>query len=90
VPVFHCLTRWVPWTLSGDLSQRREDAEVANLVAEVRRMTPEQRPGFMSVFALSWTFRPEMINQAAADLGDPYVFVTPSQLARLYGQLGPQ
>jgi hypothetical protein len=87
VPVFHCLTRCVPWTLSGDLTQRREDGEVANLVAEVRKMTPQTRPGFMSVFALSWTFKPEMINRAAVQLGDPYVFVTPSQLAQAYTEL---
>lgn len=86
VPVFHCLTRWIPWTLSGDLTMRREDTEVANLVGEIRRMTPTERPGFMNVFVLSWTFKPQMINRAAAELGEPYVFVSPSQMAELYLQ----
>ncbi|MDW8368424.1 MAG: hypothetical protein RMK49_21475, partial [Abditibacteriales bacterium] len=75
-----------PWTYSPDLGQRSEDAEVSHLVAEVRRMTPPTRPAFMSVFVLSWTFRPEMINRAAKELGDSYVCVTPSQLAGLLRQ----
>jgi len=86
VPVFHCLTRWIPWTLSSDLSDRPEDREIAGLVEEVRRMTPEERPAFMSAFALSWTFRPEMLNHAAQVLGEPYVFVTPSRLAAVAQQ----
>jgi len=86
VPVFHCLTRWIPWVFSPDVASRPEEAEIRGLIEEVRRMTPETRPAFMSAFVLSWTFRPEMINRAAETLGEPYVFVTPSQLAHLYSQ----
>jgi hypothetical protein len=84
VPVFHCLTRWIPWEYSQDVADRPEEPEIAGLVQEVRGHTPTQRPGFMSAFALSWTFRPEMVNEAAQRLGDDYRFVTPSQLAALY------
>jgi hypothetical protein len=84
VPVFHCLTRYIPWVYASDFAGRREDAEVAGLVAQVREQTPNERPAYMLAFALSWTFKPEMVNQAAAELGPEYVFVSPSELAGLY------
>lgn len=86
VPVFHCLTRWNPWHYSSDLAGRPEDAEIAGLVREVRSMTPPERPAFLLAFVLSWTFRPEMVNAAARQLGPEYVFVTPSELAALFRQ----
>lgn len=84
VPVFHCLTRWIPWYYSSDLVGRSEDAEIAGLVREVRSMTPQERPAFLLAFVLSWTFRPEMVNAVARELGPDYVFVTPSELAALF------
>ena len=84
VPVFHCLTRWIPWYYTTDLLDRPEDAEIAGLVREVQAMTPPHRPAFLLAFVLSWTFRPEMVNAAARQLGPEYVFVTPSELAALF------
>ncbi|MCX7598796.1 MAG: GxGYxYP family putative glycoside hydrolase, partial [Armatimonadetes bacterium] len=84
VPVFHCLTRWIPWYYSSDLVGRPEDAEIAGLVKEIRSVTPRERPAFILAFVLSWTFKPEMVNAAARELGPEYIFVTPSELAALF------
>lgn len=75
IPVIHTLNRWL---IEGD--------PAAYLAKQIRDATPEDRPGFMSVMALSWTYKPGVIRKAIDSVGPDYVFVTPTQLADLYRQ----
>ena len=51
---------------------------------QIRDVTPESRPAFLSIMALSWTYTPSIIKAAIDNLGDGYVFVTPEQVVELY------
>lgn len=75
VPVIHTLNRWL---VEGDPAEY--------LAKQIRESTPADRPGFMSIMALSWTYKPAIIKKAIDSVGGDYVFVTPSQLADLYKQ----
>lgn len=75
VPVIHTLNRWL---IEGDPTDY--------LAKQIRDATPADRPGFMSVMALSWTYKPTIIKKAIDSVGSDYVFVTPTQLADLYKQ----
>jgi len=73
VPTFHTLNRWL---IEGD--------PVDYLVKQIKDATPATRPTFMSIMALSWTYKPSMVKEAMDRLGDDYVFVTPEHLAQLF------
>lgn len=75
IPVFHTLNQW---NIDGDPSEA--------LARQIRDVTPVDKPGFVSVMALSWTYRPAMVKAAMEKLGDGYVFVTPEQMVDLYRQ----
>ncbi len=78
VPVFHAITGW------READSREE--RIARMVAEIRAMTPPQRPAFLHVFVWNWGFDLEMLAEVAQRLGDPYVPVRPDHLAQLYRQ----
>lgn len=71
VPVFHGATMW------GDDDEWFCD--------QIRKAT-DRRPAFFNVFLHNWTFPWERIRKIQDMLGPDYVWVTPSQLAALYGQ----
>ena len=54
------------------------------LAKQIRDATPSDRPAFLSIMALSWTYTPSIIKSAMDRLGPDYVFVTPEQMAELF------
>jgi hypothetical protein len=74
--VFHAVTGW------------REDAtreeRIASLVADVKRMTPRERPAFLHLFALNWFTDLPMLQEVLKQLGPEYVAVRPDHLAALW------
>lgn len=84
VPVFHCLTRWRPWSLSADVAGRAASPEVAGLLQELREQVPSERPCFVSAFPLSWTMVPSAIREVEQSLPEDHQAVLPSELARLF------
>lgn len=78
VPVFHALTGW-----------REEDTRegrVARMIAEVRSITPKERPAFLHLFVWNWGFDLPMLRDVLRGLDDEYVAVRPDHLAALYRQ----
>jgi hypothetical protein len=72
MPVFRAATTW------------RKD--VGGPMAEIREQVGEVRPAFVNGFLHCWTFGAADIAALVASAGGDVVFVTPSQLAELYGQ----
>jgi len=87
VMVCHILTRWLPeWTRFS----RQE--QIDWLVREIRCQTPEIRPAFMNVMALSWVYGPEEIQAVLRGLGDSYQAILLPEMKTLLleaRQLGP-
>lgn len=84
VPVMHTLTRWNTWTETTDIIDRTQEAERAFLKRDILAHVPSQRPAFMNVMALSWSYPPSSLKALVDELGPDFVAVTPSQLAELY------
>ena len=82
--VFHTLTRYLPWSTSTEVLKQGREPSIQHLLGEIQRHTPENRPGFMSVMVLSWTFTPSWIGELAERLPDDYEAVSPAQLAALF------
>ncbi|MGQ9737488.1 MAG: GxGYxYP domain-containing protein [Armatimonadota bacterium] len=78
VPVFHAVLAW-PEGLS------REE-RLANLVRQVKLMTPPQRPAFLHLFVLNWFADLPLLKELLQRLGEEYVAVRPEHLAQLYLQ----
>lgn len=78
VPVFRATGAW-------RMAASREE-RIAELAADVRRMSPPQRPGFMHVFVLNWFCDLPMLQEVLNRLGPDYVCVRPDHLAQLYAQ----
>ena len=78
VPVFHAITTW-------RMDATRED-RLAQMVADVRQMTPAQRPAFLHVFVLNWFTDLPLLQEALRQLGPDYVAVRPDHLAQLWRQ----
>ncbi len=78
VPVFHAALAW-PEGLS------REE-RLADLVRQVKLMTPAQRPAFLHLFVLNWFADLPLLKELLQRLGDEYVAVRPDHLAQLYLQ----
>lgn len=76
MPVFHAAG---VWRMEGTRDER-----VAELVADVRRMTPPYRPAFLHVFVLNWLADLPLLQQALTELGTEYVAVRPDHLAELW------
>lgn len=78
VPVFHAVLAW-PEGLS------REE-RLADLVRQVKLMTPLQRPAFLHLFVLNWFADLPLLKELLQRLGEEYVAVRPEHLAQLYLQ----
>ncbi|MBC7329343.1 hypothetical protein H5T88_03190 [bacterium] len=76
VPVFHAATNW-----KENLSREQQ---IANIVSQVRSITPSQRPAFLNVFICNWFFDISMLDEIVQLLGDDYVVVRPDHLGQLY------
>jgi hypothetical protein len=79
VLVSHVLTRW-----PKDYGSKTREENIAWLVEDIRKHTPESRPAFMQVMALSWAFGPSDIAEIHHKLGEDYVAVTLPEFTRLY------
>jgi len=84
--VFHTLSRYRPWASGAELSERDRNEEIQWLVDDITANSPADRPGFMSVMALSWTFFPSWISELCARLPGDYIVVLPEEMADLYRQ----
>ncbi|MBC7287397.1 MAG: hypothetical protein H5T86_04995, partial [Armatimonadetes bacterium] len=78
VPVFRATGVW-------RMTATREE-RIAEVVADVRRLSPPQRPGFMHLFVLNWFCDLPMLREILEQLGPDYVCVRPDHLAQLYLQ----
>ncbi|MCX7599189.1 MAG: GxGYxYP family putative glycoside hydrolase [Armatimonadetes bacterium] len=78
VPVFRATGVW-------RMAASREE-RIAEVAADVRRMSPSQRPGFMHIFVLNWFCDLPMLKEILDRLGPDYVCVRPDHLAQLYAE----
>lgn len=77
--VSHVLTRW-----PVDYAERDRESNIAWLVEDIQTHTPEPRPAFMHVMALSWVFGPSEIAEVLRRLGPEYTPVLLPEFSRLY------
>ncbi len=75
VPVFHAVTGWEP--------KGNREEQIANIVAQVKAITPATRPAFLHVFICNWFFDLPMLKEIQDRLGPDYVAVSPDNLAAL-------
>jgi hypothetical protein len=78
VPVFHALTNW------SDTMTR--DQQIESLTAQIRAVTPKERPAYMHLFVLNWFADLPMLDEITRRLGPEYRIVRPDHLAAYYGQ----
>lgn len=78
VPVFHAVMGWREGATS--------DEQIALWEAQVRAITPKQRPAFLHLFIWNWGATLPMLRDLLQRLGDDYVAVRPDHLASLYRQ----
>ena len=76
VPVFHAVTNW-----QENIPRERQ---IAELVSQIRNITPPTRPAFLHLFALNWFTDLPLLRQVLKELGPDYVCVRPDHLAILY------
>jgi len=77
--VSHIMTRWSP-----DYGKKSREENIAWLVADIRDHTPETRPAFIHVMALSWVFGPSELQVVLEQLGADYVPLTIPQFTGLF------
>ena len=82
--VSHIMTRW-----PTDYAAKTREENITWLVEDIRAHTPESRPGFMHVMALSWVFGPSEIEEVLRQLGEDYVPLTIPQFNALFRQCSP-
>ncbi|MBM3498263.1 MAG: hypothetical protein FJX74_06285, partial [Armatimonadetes bacterium] len=83
MPVFHAATGW-------KMDATREE-RVQDMVDDLRRMTPLQRPAFLHAFALNWFADLPLLQEVVERLGPEYVVVRPDHLSALWReQMGRQ
>jgi hypothetical protein len=83
VMVSHVVTRWN----SNNVS--RNDRNNEWLASEIRKNTPAQRPAFITVHPLSWSYWPSDLVNVMNRLGSDYVAVSPEALRKLYNSTNP-
>ena len=76
--VSHVITRWNAAGIG------RSAANNQWLVNEIRTHTPAQRPAFVHVHALSWSYFPSDLAEVLQGLGTEYVAVSPAELKALF------
>lgn len=74
--VSHVFTRWDPANIG------RNEANNRWLADEIRARTPTERPAFMFVHPLSWSYYPSDLAAVMELLGDEYIAVDPGSLMR--------
>lgn len=79
VLVTHILSRW-----PHDHGTRSRAENIAWLVEDIRSQTPEDRPAFMSVMALSWSHDAGSLREVLDRLGPDYVPVLLPELRELW------
>lgn len=78
--VSHVFTRW-------DVNNVKHIPENRQwLVDEIRKNTPQKRPAFMHIHALSWGYYPSDLIAVLEELGDGYVAVSPAEFKSLWKQ----
>lgn len=75
VPVFHAVSGWIEGA--------PRDEQVGHVVAQVRHITPVERPAFLHVFIWNWGFDLGMLDAVLGGLGPDYAAVRPDHLAAL-------
>jgi hypothetical protein len=78
--VTHVVTRW------NTGSDSREVSNNDWLMDEILSHTPRERPAFLVVHPLSWSYYPSDLVSVLEQLGDDYVAVSPADLRALYRQ----
>jgi hypothetical protein len=77
--VTHVLTRW-----PTDYAARSKTENIDWLAEAIREQTPDTRPAFMNVMALSWAYTPSGLAALRDALGPGYTLVTLPVFSRLY------
>ena len=77
--VSHVFTRWDANNIG------RNAANNAWLVNEIREQTPTERPAFMFVHPLSWSYYPSDLVAVSEALGEGYAVVSPGVLFEYVG-----
>jgi hypothetical protein len=78
VPVFHALTNW-----SDTLTREQQ---IDSVTAQIRAVTPSERPAYMHLFVLNWFADLPMLKEVTRRLGPDYRIVRPDQLTAYYSQ----
>lgn len=78
VPVFHAANNWG----SGGPPKER----IADVVRDLRAITPKSRPAFLHVFVMNWGGSIPLMKEVMKQLGPGYVAVRPDHLGELYRQ----
>ena len=79
VLVSHIMTRW-----PVDYAQKTREENIEWLIEDIKTHTPEIRPGFIHVMALSWAYTPSDMMTILEKLGKEYNAVTIPQFLNLY------
>lgn len=78
VPVFHAANNW---GTGGPPKER-----IAEVVNNIRAITPKSRPAFLHVFVTNWGGSIPLMKEVLKQLGPGYVAVRPDHLGELYRQ----
>jgi len=78
VLVSHVVTRWDAANIGRSAKNNKW------LTDEIIRNTPAERPAFITVHALSWSYYPSDLVSVLAELGDEYVAVSLDDYRNLY------
>jgi len=78
VPVFHAANHW---GTGGPPKER-----IAEVIQNIRNMTPQGRPAFLHVFVTNWGGSIPLMKEVMKQLGPGYVAVRPEHLGELYRQ----
>lgn len=82
--VFHTLTQFRVWASSDEAIDKSRQEAVNWLTGEITQNAPQERPGFMSGMAISWSYFPSWIQDVSRALPEDFQLVSPRELARLY------
>ncbi len=82
VLVSHVVTRWDAHNIGRNAKNNQWLAE------EIRKNTPQQRPAFLFVHPLSWSYFPSDLVDVMDRLGDDYIAISPEHFRPMYLQAG--
>lgn len=78
IPAFHAVTSWT--------EDATREQKIAQMVQEIRALTPGDRPAFLHVFLWNWGADLTVLPEVLQRLGPAYVAVRPDHLAAIYRQ----